>query len=445
MPVIIIIFALLYFSAAYGEMLTYKDVVRETIKTSARVKVKGEDINISEANYRQSVSYLYPELTLNSRIEKFDTLKQQGGISTISGQVISGTRDEWRTTLYLMGEYYLSNWYRKFYDVSYYEKLKEASIYDCEIETKKVLREITDIYSALYEAKIKLKYSGDIIKRLEGIIAFKKRLFKDGEISYEDILKAETEMVNAEKERTNIIKDLKEYLGKLSWYTGRTYKEDVLIDELVLQGKPFTNEILKKIENIAEYKARLKELEALKEKYKSIAKNFLPDLSVYGRYDLYGSNPETLRGSFDDVRKTAFSAGFFATIPLFDGGKRKWERVRTVHEIRKQEEYIKSVTEEKGRDLDALYVNYSELSKTLKHYMELTDRYRKMLNITKKAFGLGERSMIDVLEMEKDTLSIERDLKVTENSKANIEKKIFLETDYGNFITEFYGDRTCKY
>jgi hypothetical protein len=68
-----------------------------------------------------------------------------------------------------------------------------------------------------------------------------------------------------------------------------------------------------------------------------------------------------------------------------------------------------------------------------------------MLNITKKAFGLGERSMIDVLEMEKDTLSIERDLKVTENSKANIEKKIFLETDYGNFITEFYGDRTCKY
>lgn len=436
---------LLGLSSSYAETITYKDIIKAAIDNSPRIKVKREDINILEANYKQSVAGLFPEITLNSRIEKFENLKTEGGLTTIAGQVVGGQPDEWRTTLYLSGEYYLSNWYKRRHETTYYEKLKEASNYDCDIEAKKLLRELTDIYSALSEGRIKLKYSDEMLKKLREIHVLKKRSYGEGEISYEELLKTEAEIVNAEREQTNIQREIKEYLSRLAWYTGNTYGGGEDIEHLVFEGRPFPKEVLGRMEDTPEYIARQKELEAMRERLISIKNNFLPDISVYTRYDLYGSNTESLSGSFDNVRKTAFTAGVFATMPLFDGGRRKWERVKTTHEIRKQEENIRTVKEEKGRDVESLHISYSELHRTLEHYRKLMEKYRQMLYIAKKAHSLGDRSMIDVFEMEKDVLSIERDIRVTENSKAAIEKKLFLETDYRRFIEEFYGDRACKY
>jgi hypothetical protein len=51
---------------------------------------------------------------------------------------------------------------------------------------------------------------------------------------------------------------------------------------------------------------------------------------------------------------------------------------------------------------------------------------------------------MDIAEMEKETLTVERDLKVTEHAMAAHEKRLAIETDYKNFITEHYGNGACK-
>jgi hypothetical protein len=68
-----------------------------------------------------------------------------------------------------------------------------------------------------------------------------------------------------------------------------------------------------------------------------------------------------------------------------------------------------------------------------------------MLEITRKASGLGERSVMDIMEMEKEALGVERDLKVTEQAMAAYEKRLVLETDFNNFISGYYGHGACKY
>ena len=174
----------------------------------------------------------------------------------------------------------------------------------------------------------------------------------------------------------------------------------------------------------------MKELEANKLKAKAAANNFWPDISLYGRYDYYGSNTNSMESAFSDMRETSYAAGILINIPLFDGGVRAWERKRNIYEVRRQEESVKAVMEEKARDIKTLHAGYRELSKSLTHYSYLVDRYEKMLEITRKARGLGERSVMDIMEMEKEALGVERDLKVTEQAMAAYEKRLVLETDF---------------
>jgi Ca2+-binding RTX toxin-like protein len=150
-------------AGAGGERLTYEEVVGEALNYSSRLKVKKEDVFISEANYRQSLSSLYPTLALNGRLERFNNLTRQDSIGTINGGVVGGLQDEWRSSVFVLGEYTLSNWYKKRYESGYYERLTEASLYETESEKKKIVLEITDVYGSITEGSIRLGYLDDYI------------------------------------------------------------------------------------------------------------------------------------------------------------------------------------------------------------------------------------------------------------------------------------------
>jgi outer membrane protein TolC len=434
-------------SPCCAEPLAYKDVIIDALNNSARVRVKVEDINISYATYRQNFAGLHPVINANSRFERHENLDRRPnqGFDTVSGEIVGGDPSSWRSSAYLSGQYYFSHLYKKRFDATYYERLRDVRAYECDIEVKKLLREVTDVYSVATEGKIKLRYTSEILKCLHQILHLKKQAFSNGQVSYEEVLKTEADAAGAEKDMAVISKEFRENLERLYSYTGKTYGNDVEIEVFVSDGKKEIVDLRSLIENTPEYKARAKELEANKFKAKAADNNFLPDISIYGRYDYYGSNLNGIDNSMRDIREAGYSAGILITLPLFDGGVQKWERKRNQYEIRKQEETIKAAIEEKGRDIKTLSAGYTELSRALKHYRKLTDQYGKMLDITKKAQGLGERSMMDITELEKEALTVERDLKVTEQTIAAYEKRLVLETDYKNFITEYYGDGACKY
>lgn len=434
-------------SLSLAETITYQDVIKAALNNSARVRATVEDIHISNAIYRQIFAGLYPTISANSRLERYENLdkRAQQGISSISGEVVGGDPSAWRSSIYLMGEYHISSWYKKRFEASYYKDLMNARVYDCEVEVKILLREITGIYKVLAEERIRWRYGTNILRNLKDILYLKKQAFYGGQVSYEDVLKAEADVVNTDKELADIWKEIKENMEKLQSYTGNAYSEDDAIEMFTPDdGRQFIKspEVVK---DAPEYKARMKELEAARNKAKAAANNFWPDISVYGRYDYYGSNMNGLDYSTRDLRETSYRAGLSVSFPLFDGGSRKWERAKTEYEIKKQEENVKAAAEEKGREIGTLSAGRDELLKTLGHFRKLADQYDKMLEIARKSRSLGERSMIDILEIEKENLSVERDLKVTEQTIAAYEKQLFLETAFHQFMAEHYGDRSCKY
>ena len=431
-------------ASAAGGSLSYEDAVGGALRHSARLKVKKEEIHINEASWRQSLSSLYPTVALNGRLERFGNLAGPTGIGTINGQVVGGLQDEWRSSVFVLGEYTLSNWFKKRYESHYYERLTEASIHDSEAEKKKVVLEVTDLYGSLAEGAIRLRYLGQMIDRMKEAVSLRAAAHKEGEISREDLLRAEVQVVDLEKERTEAARQFKENLTRLTLYTGIEYEEDVMVHGLGAAAEVAERPEPERVEQTPEYRAKRKEVEAQQEKGRAARNNLLPDVGVYGRYDFYGRNPE-IYDSMKEMDKNSWNAGVYISIPIFDGGLRKWERERATREIRRQEEALKALRQEKGRDSAGLFVKLRELDRTIAQYRQLLVRYEKLLAIASGAAALGGRSRAELLESGKEALAIERDMEVYVNQRAVAVRKYRLETDFASAMGDLDGNGTDRH
>ncbi|MEN6624550.1 MAG: TolC family protein [Smithella sp.] len=442
------IFYLLFFfdQLAFAELLTYKNAIKDSINSSAGLRVKIEDVRIANAQYRGSFAELYPSITINGRTERYENLDNRNNqiLDTIGNEVVGGNQTAWKSSLSLSGQYYFSHWYKKRYEVQYYEKMRDVNVHECESTAKKMIKDVTDIFGGITEGKIKLKYGIEILSRLCIIADIKGQAFKLGQYSYEDVLKAQSDAVSMEKEIVKIRKELKEYLARLGIYTGNSYTEKTDIAYLTPQGWFPVSDEKKVILSTPEYLARRRELEAARSREKAAANNFWPDISLYGRYDLYNATSD-FNKTYNDVRPVGYSAGLLISIPLFDGGVRKWERQRNIHEIRKQEESAWAAFAEKNKDIKTLQAGLTELNKTYNHFRKLNQQYEKLTAIAQKAHFLGDRSNLDIMDLEKDALGVERDFKIAANTLAVYEKQLMLELDYKQFMREHDGDWSCKY
>ncbi|HQA82773.1 MAG TPA: TolC family protein [Syntrophales bacterium] len=431
---------------ADAELITYRDVIEAAIRSSAGLKVKEQDIKIAHAAYRQAFAGLYPELTLTGRLERYENLdKDTRDIQSVNSEVVGG-QSSWRSLAYLSGQYEISSWYKKRYEASYYQKLRDAAVFDCSTESKKLARDMTDLFGRLAEGKVRLRYGGEIIKALQDLVDLRNQSLAGGEASREEVIKAESDLESAEREQATLMKELRENLEALNSYTAKSYAATDEIESLNAETDHEAAEpTMHQIEDAPELKARRKELEALQLKAKSTFNNYLPDVSMYGRYDYYGSDTDSMNNALREIRESGYNAGILISLPIFDGGARKWERVKTGEEIKKQEESIRAAIEERKRELRTSYAGYTELSRALTHYRKLAEQYEKLRVISGKAAALGQRSRADLLEMERDYLQIVRDLKVTETTLGVYQKRLAIESDYGSFMREFYGNGSCQY
>jgi len=420
-----ILFVLFLRALCFAETFTYEKILKLAIENSPILRAKSYDIGISSLSYKQSYANILPQISVGNRIEKFENLTKRTGFITAGGQVIGGQPDEWRTVFYVTGEYYLSNWYKKLPEINYYKKLKDYLIYDCQTELKRLIKEVLDSYSALLEAQIKLDYSNIILNQLKEIQSLKKSMYKKGEISYEEILKTEAQIEAMLKEQTELTRQYQIALLKISELTGRKFSHEDTFQEIELKGN--FKFVEPDIETFPEFKAQLKQKEALEDRLKMVKRNFLPEVILYTRYDLYGSSYYSFKEALDNFKKTAFIAGIFLSMPIFDGGRLYFEKQKALLELKKQEERIRQVKQEKFREIQSFYSSYTELKNILKRYENLMKYYQKILDIAEKAYTLGEKSKLEILETKKDIASIQRDMKVTKNTLANLEKKLEIE------------------
>lgn len=173
------------------------------------------------------------------------------------------------------------------------------------------------------------------------------------------------------------------------------------------------------------------ELAANELSMKSQERLYYPTVSLYGRYDLYGSDRDDFSRAGKDVKRHGYRAGLTVHMSLFDGGKRvaqiKEKQINKERILSKKEE-AKLEYEKQIADLKLFLSKKDEYNKILSNSSKIS---KDILTMQKRLNAGNESSKIDVLNSLIASLKKELALKEhTQKASFNI-KKAELMSRYG--------------
>ena len=139
------------------------------------------------------------------------------------------------------------------------------------------------------------------------------------------------------------------------------------------------------------------ELAANELSMKSMERLYYPTVSLYGRYDLYGSDRDDFSRAGKDVKRHGYRAGLTVHMSLFDGGKRaaqiKEKQINKERILSKKEE-AKLEYEKQIADLKLFLSKKDEYDKILSNSSKIS---KDILTMQKRLNASNESSKIDVL------------------------------------------------
>ena len=173
------------------------------------------------------------------------------------------------------------------------------------------------------------------------------------------------------------------------------------------------------------------ELAANELSMKSQERLYYPTVSLYGRYDLYGSDRDDFSRAGKDVKRHGYRAGLTVHMSLFDGGKRaaqiKEKQINKERILSKKEE-ARLEYEKQIADLKLFLSKKDEYDKILSNSSKIS---KDILTMQKRLNAGNESSKIDVLNSLIASLKKELALKEhTQKASFNI-KKAELMSRYG--------------
>ena len=251
--------------------------------------------------------------------------------------------------------------------------------------------------------------------------------FKLGEISETDVYKSESRISSVKADKIKTEYELSTALKRYENEFKEKYIQTIMLQPLNV--KPFDESTI--IENNYELlSARISE-KALIQKYKKQAKTNWPTLSASA--ELKQSHEQINESS----ESTELSALLKLKIPLYDGGKNV-SKVREISlQINKAKKTYKFTVNQKYQDFDSTHGEYRSVLQRANAIREEIKFSDIALNATKKEVEVGTKSIIDMLDSEKELLDARLKL-------LNEEEKIVLATYRLNSLTGSLFDKSFE-
>lgn len=188
------------------------------------------------------------------------------------------------------------------------------------IKEKESVLSLLDAYSKVRIYDMQINEYKTIQKFYQELYTFSKRLHESGRIAKTYSMEYAQELA----ETLMLISQLKEqkaiYISQINYLSGINASEDDIflpLDNSIKISKevPFEESVTAKQ---LLFTIKQKELE-LKVKKTS----FLPSVSLYGKYDFYGSSSDSYNDAFDDYKRNGYRVGISFSWPIFDGFRSK--------------------------------------------------------------------------------------------------------------------------
>ena len=285
----------------------------------------------------------------------------------------------------------------------------------------------------LYDEALGYKNRIEIYERLkdayEMLYIYEKRLSGAGELSKTVLADQAIALADTSYELSQLQLNANNTLNKIYSLSG--VKIPNVFYLLDLGGANSINSDFVPFEDSVIAKGFDHELAANELSMRSQERLYYPTVSLYGRYDLYGSDRDDFSRAGKDVKRHGYRAGLTVHMSLFDGGKRaaqiKEKQINKERILSKKEE-ARLEYEKQIADLKLFLSKKDEYDKILSNSSKIS---KDILTMQKRLNAGNESSKIDVLNSLIASLKKELALKEhTQKASFNI-KKAELMSRYG--------------
>ncbi|WP_297990141.1 TolC family protein [uncultured Campylobacter sp.] len=284
----------------------------------------------------------------------------------------------------------------------------------------------------LYDEALGYKNRIEIYERLkdayEMLYIYEKRLSGAGELSKTALADQAIALADTSYELSQLELNANNVLNKIYSLSGVKIPNVFYLSDL---GGASSGSDFVPFEDSVIAKGFDHELAANELSMKSQERLYYPTVSLYGRYDLYGSDRDDFSRAGKDVKRHGYRAGLTVHMSLFDGGKRaaqiKEKEINKERILSKKEE-AKLEYEKQIADLKLFLSKKDEYDKILSNSSKIS---KDILTMQKRLNAGNESSKIDVLNSLIASLKKELALKEhTQKASFNI-KKAELMSRYG--------------
>ncbi|WP_297962822.1 TolC family protein [uncultured Campylobacter sp.] len=250
----------------------------------------------------------------------------------------------------------------------------------------------------LYDEALGYKNKIEIYERLkdayEMLYIYEKRLSGAGELSKTALADQAIALADTSYELSQLELNANNALNKIYSLSGVKIPNVFYLSDL---GGASSGSDFVPFEDSVIAKGFDHELAANELSMRSQERLYYPTVSLYGRYDLYGSDRDDFSRAGKDVKRHGYRAGLTVHMSLFDGGKRaaqiKEKEINKERILSKKEE-ARLEYEKQIADLKLFLSKKDEYSKILSNSSKIS---KDILTMQKRLNAGNESSKIDVL------------------------------------------------
>lgn len=415
----ILVHAALFLSCAVPDLcfsetdkLKLKDAYRLALAQSETMQQREQNIRIAEAQYRQAVALLLPQIALNTtqRFRSNDSFGLTGGGG--GGSVNDGSDDDESTTVRSASRsrHQLESFvsvkqpiFKGFRDILIAESTEQeinAVTLDKVRAEETLFLDVADVFNQV------LLYESDllILKRVDEIITERitelEKFIKLGRSRESEVLSAQSERadVRATTDRTKGLLSASREL--MAFLIGRSSGEFTLEQDSSLTIPLDESHYLARASQRADLRAAEQRRNAAQKQLTATEREHWPALSFEG--NAYAYDDPDLNRDWDVL--------FRLDLPIFEGGAIEARVAERAAQLKIRELSAQEVRRAAEREVRIAYSNYSALAAEVRSLRSLFDATVKSYESQRKEYDLGVVTNLDVLQAIRDGQNARRRL-----------------------------------
>lgn len=348
--VVLFLLPVLIFSA-YGQAqeLRFAEVLEQALAHSHDLKIGGLEVEIGEQRLAEARAMYLPTLSLSLTNEYLHDLgKGAAGTVSVGETIISGNESTYQHSLALSAQYLLYDFGArplKYQNVQRNVVLAQHATAQRLIDLK---IEVLSLYGAGLQLHKKMEAWSAILSQRKEVYQFTQRLVEAGGKGRLEQGQAAIALAEALQTCESLRLEMVGVLEKLTYHTGESYQM-AGVQFADLPEKTGTHPVAEVL-NLPEIKAYDVAIAQKKAEYDIALRQWLPTLTLYSAYRMYGADPANFASSFENLEEKNATVGIVLNINLFNGFSDQAKAERLQKELRKlQAEKAKKVAEDEGK------------------------------------------------------------------------------------------------